>query len=537
MFIVKYYILIAMACFIASIVVSNFYISVFFAWCFLSFFIVSGAYIFDMPSIFRKNRDGKIVWWIRWAFIPFLLGARAYNAWAIKRDKVEPIQKVGHHLFVSRRLFPADLSYLESKDINCIVDVTAEFSGLESAMLDESFHYLNTPVLDHKAPKLHKIKHAINWIDTQINQSRSVVVHCALGRGRSVFVVAAYLLAKDSSLSVEQVLKNINDVRSTARLNTQQLKTLYAISENGLLTVEDKCCLIVNPVAGGGKWKLNQQQVIRELTRKYSLVILTTSKEVSAQALAKQACAQNYAQVIVSGGDGTVSEVANEIMETNTVLGVMPLGTANALCHVLYGVETKVSPVEKACEAILSGNTKKIDLAFCNGQPMLLILGIGFEEQMIDYAQREQKNDRGQVAYLAGFFNAVVAGKHQQFKVTIDGKKPREMTLESLVVANASPFSTLLAQGGAMPQPDDGQLHVTYLENTESLAKRFLAVSDVMLSGLGVKEQSSHFNYESAQNVEIESNSPIEYVIDGENYSTDSLDISIKKKALTVCVP
>ncbi|WP_186758773.1 dual specificity protein phosphatase family protein, partial [Vibrio cyclitrophicus] len=85
----------------------------------------------------------------------------------------------------------------------------------------------------HKAPKLHKLKHAINWIDTQINQSRSVVVHCALGRGRSVFVFAAYLLAKNPSLTVEQALKSINDVRSTARLNNLQLKALHAISDKG----------------------------------------------------------------------------------------------------------------------------------------------------------------------------------------------------------------------------------------------------------------------------------------------------------------
>ncbi len=343
----------------------------------------------------------------------FFLGIRLYNTWAIKRDKVDPIQQVGEGLYVSRRLLPSDLSFLQSQNITCIVDVTAEFSGLESAMTSEEFHYLNTPVLDHQAPKLPKLKHALNWIDTQISQSRSVVVHCALGRGRSVFVVAAYLLAKNSSLSVEQVLKNINDVRSTAQLNKKQLKVLNAISDKGLLNLEDKCCLIANPVAGGGKWQTSEQQVIRELTQKFNLDIVTTSKEVSAESLAEQAKDRNTSHIIVSGGDGTVSEVARQIVGTDTALGVIPLGTANALCHVLYGFATKVSPVEKACEAILSGKSKKMDLAYCNDQPILLILGIGFEEKMIDYAHREQKNKNGQLAYLSGLFSAVVAGESQ----------------------------------------------------------------------------------------------------------------------------
>lgn len=222
MFIIKYYILIAIACLLVAIWIPNIVLSVLFFWCFLSMSLVSIAYIFDIPAIFRKRQNGKIARWFRWAFIPFLLAIKVYNAWVIKRDKVDPIQKVGQKLYVSRRLFPSDLSYLKENNITAIVDVTAEFVGLESAMTDDHFHYFNIPVLDHKVPSLTRLRHTLNWIDTQMNQSRAVVVHCALGRGRSVFVVAAYLLAKNPSLSVEQVLKQINDVRNTAKLNNLQ---------------------------------------------------------------------------------------------------------------------------------------------------------------------------------------------------------------------------------------------------------------------------------------------------------------------------
>lgn len=537
MFIVKYYLLIAITCFYAAFLLAQPLISAIFIWCGLSVLAVSAAYIFDMPAIFKKSSDGKILWWIKWAFIPFFLGARLYNLWAISKDKVAPIQKVGDNLYVSRRLFPADQAFLAAQNINCIVDVTAEFSALESAMTDTQFHYLNTPVLDHKVPKLAKLKHAINWIDSQINQSNSVIVHCALGRGRSVFVVAAYLLAKNPKLTVEQVLNNINDIRDTAQLNSLQLKTLQKIRDQGLLQLKDKCYLIVNPVAGGGKWQTHQQQVIRSLTRKYNLVILTTSETTSAQSLAKQAIAQNAAQIIVSGGDGTVSEVAKQVMGTNVVLGILPLGTANALCHVLYGFTSKISPVEKACEAILSGKSKNIDVAICNQQPILLVLGIGFEEQMIDYAQRQQKNACGQLAYLTGFFNAIVDAKEQKLQISTDENPPQTMSFQSLVVANISPFSTVLAQGGETPQPDDGKLHVTYLKNYTSLGQRVLALSDLVLSSLGVKARANHFEYTFAQHVTINCEQPIDYVIDGEAYRANSLDISIQKQALSVCTP
>lgn len=270
MFIVKYYLLGALVALLAAIYIPQIVVSLLLLWVSLSLALVSAAYLFDFPSIFRKSQDGKIVWWIRWAFIPFLLGAKAYNAWERRRDTVPPIQQVSENLYLSRRLFPSDLAFLDSHDISCIVDVTAEFAGLESAMTDKQFNYLSIPVLDHKAPTLERLRHAMNWIDTQIACGRSVVVHCALGRGRSVFVVAAYLLSKDPSLSVESVMQKINSVRSTARLNNLQIKTLRAISEKGVLALDEPTWMVVNPVAGGGKWQQYEQHVIRELTKKIS---------------------------------------------------------------------------------------------------------------------------------------------------------------------------------------------------------------------------------------------------------------------------
>lgn len=83
--------------------------------------------------------------------------------------------------------------------------------------------------------------------------------------------------------------------------------------------------------------------------------------------------------------------MASQLVHSDIVLGILPLGTANALCHVLYGIENKIIPVETACGAILQGEVTQIDTALCNQDLMLLVAGIGFEQQMIEYAEREQK--------------------------------------------------------------------------------------------------------------------------------------------------
>ncbi|WP_413692224.1 diacylglycerol kinase family protein [Pseudoalteromonas sp. KJ10-2] len=462
MFITKYYLLgVAISTTLAWLM-PWLILKLLFMWVALSLAIVSFAYLVNFPSIFRKNSDGKIVAWIQWLFIPFMLGIRGYNAWARKYDSVPAIQKISDDLYLSRRLLPSDLEFLKSQNIDCILDLTAEFAGLESAMTDKHFQYLTLPVLDHKAPTLNKLRHALCWIDAQRSQSRSVVIHCALGRGRSVFVMAAYLLSQDPNLTVDQALENIHSIRSSANLNKRQYKALNSVHEKQKLLLPTPTWMIVNPVSGSGKWRLHQQQLIRELTKKHCLKIVETSPETSATTLAKQAIQMDAKEIIVCGGDGTVTEVAEQIIEKDIVLGIVPFGTANALCHVLYGLEAKFSPVESACKAILSDQVRSIDTARCNDKLMLLVMGIGFEQQMIESASRENKNQYGQMAYLSGFFNAIASNNPQKLTIKVDDQPLTNIDVQSLVVANIAPFSTVLAHGGDVPEPDDGKLHVTY---------------------------------------------------------------------------
>ena len=111
MFIVKYYLGVAILAFAALFLSNDIYFKVIFAWIGLSLSLVSLAYLFDLPWIFRKKSNGSIPFYIRWIFIPFLLGSQLYNAWARKHDKVPAIQKIEQNLFLACRLFPSDIDY------------------------------------------------------------------------------------------------------------------------------------------------------------------------------------------------------------------------------------------------------------------------------------------------------------------------------------------------------------------------------------------------------------------------------------------
>ncbi len=354
---------------------------VFFAWVSFAFAIVACAYFFKKPNIFRKSVDGRIPNYISWLLWPFLVSVQLYNAIVRKRDATLPIQEISPGLFIGRRLLPSDVHLLESLKIDAILDVTSEFNSLQWSVSDSEMTYLNIPVLDHQSPNQQDIIKAINWINKHRNSNKSVLVHCALGRGRSVLIVAAYLLAKYPEKTVREVLESITNIRHTARLNMDQLRTLETVHQDDNFRLLPNAWIIANPVAGGGKWAEHRQSICEQLGLFYSLTVVATTPELSANELAREACAANAKLIIAAGGDGTVNEVAPALVGTDIALAIIPLGTTNALSHFLWGAKAKFAAVDIACEAIISGKPRPFDVGLCNGEIFYLASGYWFRIQ------------------------------------------------------------------------------------------------------------------------------------------------------------
>lgn len=531
---VKYYIAGALIAFALLLMTPSFILQILFGWTSFSLAAVSSAYIFNYPSLFRKREDGSIPFYIRWIFVPFLLGSWLYNEYARRTDKVPPLQQVKDNLFLACRMSGQHVDLLNKHDIAAILDVTAEFDGLDYTALREDYQYLNIPVLDHTSPTSEQLIHAINWIDQQIAADRNVVVHCALGRGRSVLVVAAYLLAKDPSLSVEQAMKSINQIRQTARLNKKQMSALEKVKEGGLLSLQKNLVLIANPVAGGGKWAQSKSQILARLNEKFNVTVAETTPEKDGKVLAKKAKNQGADIVVACGGDGTLAEVASVLVDTPLTMGFIPLGTANALSQVLHGYMSKVMPIDIACDIIIEGRTLSIDTARCNDNIMLLVAAVGFEEQMISSADRDEKNEGGQFAYLKGLWSAISNNQNMNFRIQTDDNDEETLTTPSFVVANAAPLSTALAQGDEPPDITDGKLDLTWLLPQTTADKQLLSLAELILSPSDHKRHSENIRHAQAKTVTMTFDSTVSYAVDGEIYQADSLSITTSPKSLTV---
>lgn len=504
-------------------------------WAAASLLIVSSAYWLNSASIFRKRSDGSLPWYSRWLFVPFLSAVGLYNHWARRRDKVPPLQQVSTGLFLGARLTQADLPQVQHHNIRAVLDVTAEFAALDELAELSSIQYLNIPVLDHAVPKPEQLQQAVNWLAQQRAAGRKVLVHCALGRGRSVLLLAAFLLSRHNSHNAEQAIALIKQVRHTAGLNRRQLDALRRFTQSYAEKVPPQVWLIANPVSGGGKWAQAEAEVISTLSPFMLLNIQLTTEKRSAREIAEQARAADCDLVIACGGDGTITEVASVLTGTEIRLGIIPLGTTNALSHALWGLSSKLMPVRSACLNIIEGHSKAIDTANCNGHLMLLLTGVGFEQQMIAAADRDSKNQLGQLAYLNGLWQAVQANHILALRVQFDDEPEQSVQTASLVVANAAPLTTLLAQGRGAPDLHDGQLDVTWLA-ADDADSSILGLAELMLASVTTINPNNNSQHRQARKVRIhrQDGTPLQYVIDGELFTDQELTITIAPASLHV---
>ncbi len=512
-------------------------LSVLLNWIAISLLVVFVAYMTNQPRIFRKRTDGSIPVAIRIIFLPFMVGVQLYNTIAKRKDVKRNRHYIHHiqdHIYLASRLSAEEAMELEDHDVKAVLDVTAEFDALDWSSRFLDIDYLNIPILDHRSPTPEQLRQSLNWIDNKRRQNKPVMVHCALGRGRSLFCVAAYLLAKHPEKDVRDVLSSITDIRNQAGLNKKQLKRLIQYREAGLLTLMQPAWLIANPVSGKGKWPKYKNKIQAYLEQRFNLIVVETTETKSAQDWAKEAIDKRTSLVIAAGGDGTLAEVATELTNTDIKFGIIPLGTANALAHTLFGVSSKIIPVETAIKHIVSNNTIAMDTAVCNEKTMLLVSAVGIEEEMISSADRDAKNKLGQFAYLHGFWQALNTSEQLDLMVQFDSNQAKHIQTRSLVVANAAPFSTVLAQGDGKPDFHDGLLNVTWFDESNTSLENFTDVASLIVAGVSENPAPESIHTAKVETIKIRSKNAIGYVIDGETFESTEINIAIKPASLNV---
>jgi diacylglycerol kinase (ATP) len=313
-----------------------------------------------------------------------------------------------------------------------------------------------------------------------------------------------------------------------------------------------KAALLYNARSGGRRNRRESDlrevlQILADAGVQASLIRTQSSADAAEQA--SKAILEGCDTVLACGGDGTVHDVLQGIAGSRVALGVIPMGTANALAHDL-GIPLEPS---KAVRAALKAEPKRIAVGrvTVNGldgnrrtRYFTVAVGIGVDAHLFYKLHSGTKQRLGMAAYYAKAWHLWFTHRMAEFQVQLSpgafGEALRTGVTEMLAVRirNFGGMLQELAPGASLEREDVRLV----LCQTSSRFSYLLYVIRGLLRGRwsvpGVELVHSHAvrcHYEDVS--ESGGSSKVYVEADGELVGTLPAEITMLPDALTILAP
>lgn len=234
--------------------------------------------------------------------------------------------------------------------------------------------------------------------------------------------------------------------------------------------------VIVNPASADGATRENWAKIASDLRTHFgAFTVAFTEAPGHARSLATEAAKQRTKLIIACGGDGTISEVANGIIESNTEseLGILPAGTGSDFRRSLE-ISNNVAD---AARSLREGRAKTIDavrVTFINEageretRYSINVASFGMSTEVLDRAASGEakkwvpaftpRKVTSKLSYAAATVQTTLAASPADVLVEIDERPERRLRVAEFCVANARYY------GGAMKVAPDAKLDDGYFD-------------------------------------------------------------------------
>lgn len=172
--------------------------------------------------------------------------------------------------------------------------------------------------------------------------------------------------------------------------------------------------------------------------------------------------------VFICGGDGSSSEVANALVNTDCAMGVLPFGTANDFAKVLY-TKKEIKDFDGLLRRTLTPVIRKIDAIYFNGRYALNVISFGYDTIVLQNAYKimHRLPFVGGVGYPLGVLKSLFSKRRFPVAITWIDERGVEQTLEKTMVLSAIGNGRYYGNG-FQPAPqaelDDGLLDFSFVE-------------------------------------------------------------------------
>ncbi|WP_049997566.1 diacylglycerol/lipid kinase family protein [Halococcus sediminicola] len=289
---------------------------------------------------------------------------------------------------------------------------------------------------------------------------------------------------------------------------------------------EAKRRVVMNPVSGGG----DHAPTVRRLAERHGYSVVETEAAGDGATLARAAAADGVEVLAACGGDGTVQEVVEGLVEADALesvrFGVVPAGTAN-----IFAGDIGVRGIEHGFELLEEGEVRDIDVGFADGVPFIKSCIAGLTADTSAATTSDMKERFGPLAFVITGVQQATNFEGLALDIdadTTEGEQTWSGEALCVLVGNARRFAKELGQANV----EDGLFDVTLIEQmppSEAVAE---AIAQQLL-GL----DTEHVTRLKAERIDIESRTgTVDFSLDGEIYSRDRLTLAVRPAALSVCV-
>jgi diacylglycerol kinase (ATP) len=287
--------------------------------------------------------------------------------------------------------------------------------------------------------------------------------------------------------------------------------------------------VIVNPNAGSVGELDTLHQAVRGLS---GGVLLQTEKEGDAREMARKAMEEGAGLVVAAGGDGTLNEVVNGLAADLGAarLGLLPLGTGNDFARSI-----NVPPDLDAALAVLrEGRTRVLDVARAtlpHEMRHFLNMSAGGFSGIVSEKAGEVKDRWGPLAYLRAAIGTLPELTGFKTRITVNHSERLEIEAYNVIVSNGRYVAAGIP---VAPQSelDDGLLDLMIAPAT-TIPQLALLVPQVLL---GRHVDSDLLLFRKATQIEIESDPPMAFNVDGELIGEAPVRFEVLPRALEVIV-
>ncbi len=267
--------------------------------------------------------------------------------------------------------------------------------------------------------------------------------------------------------------------------------------------IKKRILYIINPISGTGNKEKVEDIIIKKNKDKVDYKIVYTEAQNHAKLIAAEE-KDNFDAIIAVGGDGTINEVAQSLINTDCAMGIIPLGSGNGLArHLKIPLN-----VEKSIDNILNFNVSLIDTGKINDKFFVNVAGVGFDAFVAH--KFAEADSRGFKTYAHIITKELP--KYKPFRVNLEVDDTIiTNTFFMVTIANSSQFGNK-AYISPSASLCDGEFDVVML-------RKFPLITSPVLAGLLFAKKIDMFRY--VQNIKgkkilIEKKGEICAQIDGE---------------------